>query len=342
MDCVRFTSLVKYHTLGNSYLVFDPKRNGLVDPEVPIAADWIRTMCDPNSGLGSNGLLVGPDRSGKGGFDFRIFNSDASQAQLSGNGSRIFARYLLDAGYVRPDEHGFFLVAVSEQLDRIRVDVNAREGADSMIDTRFQISPRFGPQAVGAAGTTGTVTQIEVTVPVLAAMGRRVGVGDKGWSDSTMVRIGNPHCVTFVRSYQELPSSELLRRIHLELSSIADAPDELSDNSTFEDGCNLQWCFVESRDRLHLRIFERGEGMTFASGSSAAAAAMAAFARGAVDRRVSVRMQGGKLDLTLLTQSCDIVGVEMTARVQFVANIEVPNLEIRDYSVTSTTHGDVR
>jgi diaminopimelate epimerase len=157
-----------------------------------------------------------------------------------------------------------------------------------------------------------------------------------------MVRIGNPHCVTFVRSYQELPSSELLRRIHLELSSIADAPDELSDNSTFEDGCNLQWCFVESRDRLHLRIFERGEGMTFASGSSAAAAAMAAFARGAVDRRVSVRMQGGKLDLTLLTQSCDIVGVEMTARVQFVANIEVPNLEIRDYSVTSTTHGDVR
>ncbi|MFO1108067.1 MAG: hypothetical protein U1E61_02660 [Bradyrhizobium sp.] len=329
MDQMRHISLVKYHTLGNSYLVFDPHRNGVTEPRAPIAADWIRTVCHPNLGPGSNGLLVGPDRSGTASFDFRIFNSDASQAQLSGNGSRIFARYLLDAGYVRSGEHEFSVVAVSGRLDRVTVGVTARAGAEAPIETRIRIAPLFGPGAVGAAGTTCLNGKIAVTIPGLAALGRSVGVGSKAWSDSTLVRIGNPHCVTFVHSGQELPSIELLGRLRLELSSIADAPDDTSENSTFESGSNLQWCFVESRERLQLRIFERGEGVTLASGSSAAAAVMAAFVRGLADRQVSVMMPGGQLDCTLLTEGSDIVAVEMSAQVHFVANIQVATADVR-------------
>jgi len=90
--------LFKYQALGNSYLIFDPRRNPNAISPIESETDWIRAICSHDYGIGPNGLLVGPEKIEAGLFEFRIFNSDGSQAQLSGNGSRIFARYLLEAG----------------------------------------------------------------------------------------------------------------------------------------------------------------------------------------------------------------------------------------------------
>ncbi len=326
-DFVRYITLFKYQTVGNSYLVFDPERNGLTERRAQIARDWIRKVCDANLGAGSNGVLVGPDYIGASSFDFRIFNSDASQAQLSGNGSRIFARYLLDAGYVNLNGPKFTVVAVSDRLERVVVDVSV-EGADPLIKTCIVHAPSFGPHAVGATSAAGAANSIRVSVPALELLGRSVGIAEDAWSDSTMVSIGNPHCVTFVRSREELPSLDLLAGLHRELSSIACVRNDASEEAVFEGGCNLQWCFVEDRRRLHLRIFERGEGLTLSSGSSAAAAAVAAFARQLVERQVSVVMPGGRLDLALHTQGNNIMAVELAGRVHFIAKIQLADVEV--------------
>ena len=93
------TSYAKYHALGNDYLVLDPADS----PELP-DADHIRIICHRNFGLGSDGILFGPLPTENADFGLRILNPDGSEAEKSGNGLRIFARYLRDCGKDRVRE----------------------------------------------------------------------------------------------------------------------------------------------------------------------------------------------------------------------------------------------
>jgi diaminopimelate epimerase len=314
--------LSKYQTLGNSYLVFDPIKNNV--PGFP-SPKWVRTICDGNYGIGSSGLLVGPNDTDGAAFEFRIFNSDGSQAELSGNGSRIFARYLMDAGYIAPAaRQNFSIAAVSSNQRRILIDVSAESSLGAEIFTAIRIAPSFGPHAVGALEGAVWSNGAGYTVAALADVGRRKGQGGGlAWSDSMLVSIGNPHCVTFVTSAELLPSFQFLMQQKDELSLVVDAPSSGSANPVFVDGCNLQWCFVESRGRIHLRIVERGEGPTLASGSSASAATVAAFKRGLIDRQVTVVMPGGSLTVTLLLHKNDIASVGLSGVACRLAEIKM-------------------
>ena len=89
----------RYHALGNDYIVIDPKN--LPSPLTPAQ---IKTICHRHYGVGSDGILLGPLPSKKAGFALRIFNPDGSEAEKSGNGLRIFSRYLLDKKLVAKDE----------------------------------------------------------------------------------------------------------------------------------------------------------------------------------------------------------------------------------------------
>jgi len=86
----------KYHALGNDYIVLNP---GDVGDE--LTSSQIRSICHRNYGIGSDGILFGPFISPQGDFVLRIFNPDGSEAEKSGNGLRIFSRYLWDKGLVQ-------------------------------------------------------------------------------------------------------------------------------------------------------------------------------------------------------------------------------------------------
>ena len=92
----------KYHGLGNDYLVLDPKT--LPSPlDGCMTAAWAAAICDRNRGVGGDGIVYGPlhvDGLPADHFSCQIWNPDGSIAEVSGNGLRIFARYLRDAGYV--------------------------------------------------------------------------------------------------------------------------------------------------------------------------------------------------------------------------------------------------
>ena len=88
-------TLEKYHGLGNDYLIFDPNKN-----EWKLTKEAVRLICNRNFGVGSDGLLVGPIL-GEDKMTVKILNPDGSEAELSGNGVRIFGKYLKDAGYVQ-------------------------------------------------------------------------------------------------------------------------------------------------------------------------------------------------------------------------------------------------
>ena len=86
----------KYHALGNDYIVLDSR-----DVDMELTSQVVRRICDRHYGIGADGVLLGPLPSPGCDFGLRLFNPDGSEFEKSGNGLRIFARYLWDAGLVQ-------------------------------------------------------------------------------------------------------------------------------------------------------------------------------------------------------------------------------------------------
>ena len=109
-------TLRKYHGLGNDYLIYDPNRNERLLQERQITA-----LCRRNVGVGADGILYGPFFDGET-IRVRIFNPDGSEAEKSGNGIRIFSKYLKDAGYVKEDSYVLTTKAGKTQVDFLKDD----------------------------------------------------------------------------------------------------------------------------------------------------------------------------------------------------------------------------
>ncbi len=256
--------LVKSHGIGNDYLVL--ASNHIID------ADVVRALCNRHTGVGGDGVLEAIP-SDNADFGLRIWNPDGSLAEKSGNGLRIFARYLVDhclAPLVFTIEVGGSIVACEVHASGHEVTVSMGQATLSApeIPARYRL-------VQGA---------IEVCGQTLRA---------------TAVGIGNPHCVVFV---DELLGSE---------GDLDGLPwrtwgAALEVHPWFPNRTNVQFVRVVDRSTLALRVWERGAGETLASGSSACAATVAAFVAGLVSGPVQVRMPGGTLDVTV-NDNLDVV-----------------------------------
>jgi diaminopimelate epimerase len=277
----------KYHGLGNDYLVIDPN---VQDFEMTPAN--IRLICDRNFGVGSDGILYGPCNPaalgaesitpGSGGATpdlpvVRIFNPDGSEAQKSGNGLRIFAKYLFEKRYVRSKRFRI------KTLGGI-VDVQIQDRAANLIRINM-----------------GRVTFISEEIPVAGP--RREVVNEPLDINGTEYRvtclsIGNPHCV--------IPMAQVSEETARVLGPFVE------NHPMFPDRINLQIVRVIDRANLEIRIWERGAGYTLASGSSSCAAAAASHKLGFVDNRLTVHMPGG----TLRIEIADDGQIHMTGPVE--------------------------
>jgi len=157
---------VKSHGLGNDYIVIDPAN-------VPFAVtpEAVRLICDRHRGVGSDGILLVADADGAD-FGMRIFNPDGSEAEKSGNGARIFAKFLRDHGYT--DRDRFTLRTLG---GRVTCALEPADGRVAQITVDMGTA-RFDP-----------LDAIEVD-------GRRFEV--------TSVSMGNPHCVVIVPDLAEI------------------------------------------------------------------------------------------------------------------------------------------
>jgi diaminopimelate epimerase len=243
----------KYQALGNDYLV-------LAEPGLAAAAEaaWARALCDRHFGVGADGLLLQRrDRP----FALRILNPDGSEAEKSGNGLRIFARWLFDAGRVAHDP---FQLETAAGPVACRVGAGAREIEVEM----GQVS--FRSEDVPVAGAPR-----EVLREPLELEGEHVV-----FSAATL---GNPHCV--------VEREQLLEEDCLRLGP------RLERHPLFPNRTNVQLLRVLDPQHLEIEIWERGAGRTLASGSSSCAAAAVARRLGLCGPSVRVRMAGGVLDV---------------------------------------------
>jgi len=244
----------KYQALGNDYIVLDP-----ADFPEPPGANFVRLVCDRHFGPGSDGILWGPIEPREP-FALRLFNPDGSEFGKSGNGLRIFARYLWDHGLpARPD---FAITTpggpvVAHILDAAGDTIGFDMGRLSF---RSRDIPAAGPER-------------EVVNETLVVGGQTYTITSAG--------IGNPHCVLFL----EQVTPELARSLG----------PQIENHPLFPQRTNVQFARALDRHMLRIEIWERGAEYTLASGTSSCAAAGAAIRTGRCASPVTVQMPGGEM-----------------------------------------------
>jgi diaminopimelate epimerase len=264
----------KYHGLGNDYLVLDP-----ADVGRELTPAEIRRICDRNYGVGSDGILWGPVAGTRDGFGLRIFNPDGGEAEKSGNGLRIFARFLFDRGLVGED-------AFAVMTKGGRVSCRVHPGGELVDAEMGRVS--FDARDIPVLGVTGEAINQHITL-----------------AGETYVycaaTIGNPHCV--------LPLDDVTPELARRLGPL------IENDARFPNRTNVQFLKVLGRNDIRIEIWERGAGYTLASGTSSSAAAAVARRLGHCDGRITVHMPGGTLKITV----GDDYAIDMTGPVTAVA-----------------------
>ena len=264
----------KYHALGNDYIVINPK-----DLSAPLTTEQVKTICHRNFGVGSDGILLGPLPSETAKCALKIYNPDGSIAEKSGNGLRIFSRYLWDTKFVGNDEFQI-------QTDGGLVRSTVYDGGKMVKVEMGKVS--FASEKIPVAGTPREVLNEKITV----------GGGEFSFCAAT---IGNPHCV--------LPLPEISAKLAHEFGPLLEV------HPNFPNRTNVQFLKVLDRNNIQIEIWERGAGYTLASGSSSSAAAAVAHRLGLVDRSISVHMPGGIIKIEI----SDGFAIRMTGPVTRVA-----------------------
>jgi diaminopimelate epimerase len=252
---------VKSHGLGNDYFTLDE-----AELSFSLNEKKIQLLCDVHYGIGSDGILL-KVASSKADFGLKIFNPDGSEAEKSGNGLRIFAKYLYDYGHTSGKK---FTI---ETLGGVVTAEVSRE-------------------------TNGKANQVKVDmgkaifkshqVPVLSdeseCLDHPLNIIDETYLINC-VSVGNPHCV--------------ILRDRLNKAEILKHGSEIENHPLFPNRINVQFAKVLSRTEVEILIWERGAGYTLASGSSSCAVAAIMVKKGLTDRKLTLKMPGGTLQIEI-------------------------------------------
>jgi len=254
---------IKMHGLGNAYIYLDLFRE---DIRVCDYAELARRVADPNTGIGSDGLiLIAPSETAD--VKMRIFNKDGSEGKNCGNGLRCVAKYAYETGIVKTE--------------------------------RFTIETLGGPVAAEVHPSGGAVETVTIDMGAPALSRRAIPMAGKGEGrvideaieagDAiyrvTAVSMGNPHALFFVEDIDEAP-------IETVGPLLADGGHPL-----FPEGANVGFIEPVGPRELIYRVWERGSGITQACGTGACAAVVAAVLNNQAERgsRVTVHLAGGDL-----------------------------------------------
>ncbi|HEY9575764.1 MAG TPA: diaminopimelate epimerase [Lachnospiraceae bacterium] len=268
----------KYQGLGNDYIVIDPNKN-----QTQLRGKKIALLCERSFGIGADGVLYGPILK-EGKIYVNIYNADGSQTQASGNGIRIFAKYLMDEQYVNGKQFEIYtekgLFCVEALNDR---------------GTEFR---------VGMGKASFWSEDIPVVGKVREVVDEVFSFNEKNYR-ATCLSMGNPHCVIL----SENVTKEEVKKLgpYVENAEI------------FPHRMNLQLMKVIDRHNIKIEIYERGVGYTLASGTGSCAAVATARRLGLVDKEVNVHQPGGSIEISLREDG----EIYMTGSVEFVADLSV-------------------
>jgi diaminopimelate epimerase len=253
----------KYHGLGNDFILIDNRSSStpVITPEQAVK------LCDRHFGIGADGVIFALPAEKGTDYTMRIFNSDGSEPEMCGNGIRCLAAFLAD------------LEGDAKNSDQYRIHTLAGVITPQlMADGQVKVDMGIPKLLAGEIPTTIRPANEKVIDQPLEVAG-------KTW-DVTCVSMGNPHCITFVDDVAAIP-----------LESIG---PQFEHYPAFPQRINTEFIQVVRPDYVKMRVWERGAGITLACGTGACASLVAGVLTGKCDRKATVELPGGPLQIEWL------------------------------------------
>ena len=255
----------KLHGAGNDYIYVDARA---MHPDNR-NSDWpevARRISDRHFGIGSDGLILLRD-SEVADARMQMFNADGSEGMMCGNGIRCFVRFGLDVSALSDDQKSYDIETASGVLN-----VRPIWSGDDMARASVSMgAPKLHPGDI----------PIDVDLEVDTVLNYPLQV-DGHRLELSCVSMGNPHAVVFLDSpVGDFPLTEV--------------GPQVERHPIFPAGVNFEIVNLIARDRIRVRVWERGSGITLACGTGACAAVVASHLHGLVDDEVTVELPGGDL-----------------------------------------------
>jgi diaminopimelate epimerase len=249
----------KMQGCGNDYVYVDLFREKLTGDVAKLAV----AIADRHFGVGGDGLiLICP--SERADARMRMFNADGSEAEMCGNGLRCVAKYVHDHGIARKDR---LTIETGRGILAVDLDVKGGKAQRVRVD--------MGEPILEAAKIPTTLAGNPPTDAEVVVQGEAFAF--------TCVSMGNPHAVAFVPEIAD-------RLVH-------QVGPRVETDAAFPKRVNVEFVRVNSRTDAHMRVWERGSGETLACGTGACAVAVAGVLTGRLDRKATIHLLGGDLDL---------------------------------------------
>lgn len=256
---MEMNSFVKSHGLGNEYIVFDSEHISF-----DINESNIKKICNVHFGIGSDGILL-KIPSNKADFGLKIFNPDGSEAEKSGNGLRVFSKFLYD--YQLSNNNNF---TVETKGGIVHVSVMESKNKRARI-----VEIDMGKAIFDSASIPVQINKPECMDEILTLEDTTFSIN--------CVSVGNPHCV--------------ILRNTLNIDEIKKYGPQIENNKLFPRRINVQFAKVLNEKEVEILIWERGAGFTLASGSSSCAVASVLHKKGLIQSTVKIKMLGGTLTI---------------------------------------------
>ena len=249
-------SFSKWHGLGNDFVII----NGLKE-SIDHYEQMAIQVCDRHFGVGADGLVViFPSEIAD--FHMMIFNADGSEAEMCGNATRCVARYVYEYGLTDKKK-----ITLETKAGIIKPELIFIDGILSTIRVNMG-EPHLKRSEIPMIGDGETIINELLTV-------------ENSDYYITCVSMGNPHCVLFVDELSDVDLSVIGPKIER--------------NSAFPKKTNVEFVQVISKQKVRMRVWERGAGITMACGTGACATVVAAVLNSKTDRHATVELDGGEL-----------------------------------------------
>ena len=277
-------NFTKMQSCGNDYIVFDNRDGKITCPE-SIAVNYVL----PHYGIGGDGIAL-IEHSEIADAKMRVFNKDGSEATQGGNAIRCIGKYLYEKGIVR------------------KTDMKI-ETAKGVCDVKVY---SFGGKVNSASVNLGKAELAGKNIPCVwdeeQIVGKTVNVSGIDYK-VTLVNVGNPHCIVFSDKVDAV--------------NVAAIGPEFENCEYFPEGINTEFIRVVNKVTLKMRVWERGSGETWACGTGACAAVVAAVLGGYCekDTNITVKLRGG--DLTVNYHSDGDVELMGSVKTVYEGTLEI-------------------
>lgn len=261
----------KMHGCGNDYIYFDCMENEIENPE-----GLSVRLSDRHTGIGGDGVIL-ICSSKVADARMRMYNLDGSEGRMCGNGIRCIAKFLYDNRIVTKKN---FDIETLSGIKNVTVHTSRGEATSVTVNMGKAI---LNPKEIPVALSGEKVVNKEVEID-----------GEK--YNITCVSMGNPHCIVFVRSTDNLDLEKL--------------GPKFENSELFPERVNTEFVQVVDNSTLKMRVWERGSGETWACGTGACAAAVAAVENGICEKGkdITVKLVGGDLVINYTDESVFMTG----------------------------------